>query len=82
MAATTSSLASEQTGAALERLLNGPAGSPPAGTMPNFNNPSQNLVMVLYVTAGLSVTFATFAVVIRIYTKHFLLRSMGYEDCE
>lgn len=80
MATVASSLTPEQTHAALERLLNGPAGSPPDGTIPNFDNPPQNLIDVVYVTAVLGLSFATLAVAIRIYTKHILLRSMGYED--
>ena len=66
---------------ALQKLLNGPAGTPPAGIVPNFDNP-HNPAVLLYVTVGLTLGFATCAVIIRIYTKHFLLRSMGSEDCK
>ena len=54
---------------------------PPAGVIPNFDKPP-NLDVYLYVTAALAMSFTTCAIIIRIYTKHFLLRSMGYEDCK
>ena len=81
MAAPTPSLTPDQLEVALQKILNGPAGIPPAGIISNFDNPA-SLATDLYVTASLTVGFATCAVIIRIYTKHFLLRSMGYEDCK
>ena len=81
MAAPMTSPTADQVQAALQSLLNGPAGMPPPGVVPNFDNPP-NLAVYLYVTVGLTLGFATFAVIIRIYTKCFLLRSMGYEDCK
>ena len=72
---------SDQAHAALQKLLQGPAGPPPAGVVSNFDNP-QNHHNILYVTAALTLSFATCAVSIRIFTKLFLLRSMGYEDCK
>ena len=81
MAAPTQSLTPEQSQAAFQTLLNGPAGLPPAGVLPNFENPPQNLASVFRVTAALALSFATVAVVIRVYTKRCLIRSMGYEDC-
>ena len=65
----------------MEALLNGPAGTPPAGIQPNFDHPA-NLNTVIYVTKTIALILATLAVFIRIYTRHFLLRSMGYDDCE
>lgn len=81
MAAPTLSSTPDQLQAELQRLLNGPASIPPAGVIPNFDDPP-NLDIFLYITAALAISFATCAVIIRIYTKHFLLRSMGYEDCK
>ena len=81
MAAPAASSTPDQRAAALQSLLNGPAGVPPAGVTPNFNSP-HNQAKPLYVVASLTLCFATLAVVIRIYTKHFLLRSTGYEDCK
>lgn len=71
----------DQLQAALQSLLDGPAGIPPTGVIPNFDNPP-NKDIYLYVTVTLTIWSATCAVIIRIYTKHFLLRSMGYEDCK
>ena len=76
-----SSSMSEQLQRDLEALLNGPAGTPPAGIQPNFDQPA-NLNTVIYITNTITLILATLAVFIRIYTRHFLLRSMGYDDCE
>ena len=81
MASPTQSLTPEQSHAALQALLNGPAGLPPAGVLPNFENPQQNLAFIFRLTTALALSFPTVAVVIRIYTKRCLIRSMGYEDC-
>ena len=72
----------DQPQAALQALLNGPASPPPAGVVPNFDDPPQNLIVVLHVTAALCLSVSASCVAIRIYTKHFLLRSIGYEDCK
>ena len=80
MAAPASSLTPGQSHAALESLLDQPAGLPPAGITPNFDTP-QNHNTVQDVTSALTISFATCAVLIRIYTKRRLLRSINYEDC-
>ena len=64
-----------------ETLLNGPAGRPPAGIQPNFVDPA-NLDTVIYFTKAIALTVVTLAIFIRIYTRHILLRSMGYDDCK
>ena len=79
MAATPSST-SDDPQAALENLLNGPAAPPPAGITPNLENPPDQRV-ALHIVAILTISFSTCAVIIRIYTKRFVLRTMGYEDC-
>lgn len=71
----------EQIQAKLEALLNGPASPPPAGTLPEFHKPA-SLNTVFYVNTTLCIAFSSLAVLIRIYTRGFLLRSMGYDDCE
>ena len=65
----------------LDKLLDGPAVIPPAGILPRLDNPP-NIDTICYLTFSLCVSFASLAVVIRIYTKYFLIRSIAYEDCE
>ena len=61
-------------------LLNGPAGKPPAGVLPNFTDPP-NLTALFILTLTVTQTLATLAVVLRVYTKWSIIRSLGYEDC-
>ena len=63
-----------------DALLNGPAGTPPADTKPNFDDPA-SLDTIIYITKTITLTLTTLAVFIRIYTRRFLLRSVGYDDC-
>lgn len=65
----------------LEALLNGPAGPPPPGLRPNFDDPA-NLNGLVFMTLTLCLVFATSAILMRTYTKLFLIRSWGYEDCK
>ena len=78
--AATPSFTSGDAQAALESLLNGPAGPPPPGVTPNLDNPP-NQQVPLNIVAILTIGFSTCAVIIRIHTKRFVLRTMGYEDC-
>lgn len=64
----------------LEALLNGPAGTPPAGVQSDFDDPA-NLNTIIYITKTLTLTLTTLAVFIRVYTRHSIIRSMGYDDC-
>ena len=61
-------------------LLNGPAGTPPAGVVPNFATPP-NLHVYINLTLTLCFIFATLACIIRMYTRMVLVRSVGYDDC-
>lgn len=72
-------MAQEQAQAALRTLLEGPAMSPPAGVIPNFHDPP-NLDVFVALTITLCVTFATLAVLLRMYTKVFILRALAWED--
>lgn len=78
MAAASSTL--EQAQAEHESLLNGPADTPPGG-VPVFDNPP-NLDYLVHLTVILCVLSTSLAVFIRMYTRHALLRSLGYDDCE
>ena len=62
-------------------LLNGPAGAPPPGMTPNLVNPP-NLDAIIIPTLSLCITVTTIVVVIRLYSKLFLIRSIAYEDCK
>ena len=75
-----SSTTPEQVQAALRTLLERPAMSPPPGVLPDFHNPS-NLNVFVALTISLCVTFATVAVLLRMYTKVFILRALAWEDC-
>ena len=77
MAVPTTSLNSEK----LQELLNGPAGTPPIGVMPNFDNPP-SLEFYLIFTITVCVTLATVVVLLRMYTKIFIIRSLANEDCK
>lgn len=68
------------TTAPIQTLLNGPAGTPPAGVVPNFQDPP-NLNAFLILTLTLVLTFGSLAVLMRMYTKLFIIRSVAYEDC-
>lgn len=81
MASATTDITPEQAQAALRTLLERPAMSPPAGVMPNLHNPV-NLDVYVVVTITLCVAFATVAVLLRMYTKIFILRVLAWEDCE
>ena len=64
-----------------QALLEGPAGLPPKGTTPDFANPP-NLEAIFDSTLALCLIAATIVVLIRLYTKVFVLRSTACEDCE
>lgn len=54
---------------------------PPAGVTPNFIDPhsmGDTIIIVNVVFLGLMLGF----VALRIYTKGFLSRSVGWDDCE
>lgn len=81
MASSTSPWTSEQSAAKIQALLKGPAGPPPSGVLLSFDNPP-NLNSEIIFTLTLCMAITTIAVLMRMYTKLFLIRSMAYEDCE
>ena len=54
--------------------------SPPAGVTPDFGH-APNLDIYVTTTITLCVIFATLAVLLRMYTKMFILRVLAWEDC-
>ena len=69
------------TPAQLKQLLDEPAILPPTGVTPSLDSPP-NIDTVCYLTFFLCVGFASLAVALRIYTKHFIIHSITYDDCE
>ena len=65
----------------VQSILNGPAGTPPVGVTPNFDNPPNTNRFVI-ITLVFCVLLASLAVLVRMYTKIFLIRSIEYEDCK
>lgn len=69
------------TGVVIPLLSNIPALAPPAGVVPNLANPeNQNVTIYAVLTISLFVT--TLAVMTRIYTKAYVIRKIGWEDCK
>ena len=73
--------ASQPSSQELEALLNGPAGPPPPGIRPNFDDPA-NLNDLVILTLTMCLVFASLTVLMRIYTKLVIIRSWDYEDCK
>ena len=65
----------------MQALLNGPAGTPPVGVLPNFDD-LPNKYTPVTVTVSFCLVSATLLVLMRMYTKLFIIRSRAYEDCE
>lgn len=60
--------------------LNGPAMVPPPGVTPNFVDPPNQRHIVLFVLI-FYMTLSTIVILMRMYTKIFLLRKTVFEDC-
>ena len=68
------------TNAEFQMKLDGPALAPPPGVRPNFVNP-ENLHAVIIAIVTLCVSISTFFFWMRMYTKLFIFRKTGWEDC-
>ena len=64
----------------LQATLDGPAGVPPSGVLPNLERPAHFNALLVMVFI-LAISFSTLCVAARIYTKVFIIRSFRYEDC-
>ena len=80
MANSTTGISPGQAQATLRILLEGPAVSPPAGVVSNFDDPA-NLDIYVNLCNILGIALATVAVISRMYTKVFILRVLAWEDC-
>ncbi|KAI0003183.1 hypothetical protein F4779DRAFT_109518 [Xylariaceae sp. FL0662B] len=62
-----------------ERMLNGPAAQPPAGTQPNFSNPeNQNTMAFAVITAGMAIS--VLMVLLRACVRLFCIKKLYIED--
>lgn len=60
--------------------LDTPAMKPPNGVTPNFEHP-RGMGSEVYTTLFLSIVISTVFVWTRLYTKHFIIKTHGWEDC-
>lgn len=58
-----------------------PIGKPPSGKLPNFVDPESTAGVATAVTILFTVLMALF-VIVRMYTKLFISRSIDWDDCE
>lgn len=64
-----------------EQLKKVPALPPPPGVISNLANHEVPNHFEWVITATLGLTFTTILVLIRVYTKFFIIKSHGWEDC-
>ncbi|KAK8022516.1 hypothetical protein PG993_013283 [Apiospora rasikravindrae] len=64
---------------AAEDLTQVPAAPPPPGVIPDFQNPD-NYKQANVILHSVVLSASTIAVLIRIYTRNFITRSMGTDD--
>lgn len=56
-----------------------PAGSPPPGVTPNFVNPPGSEYQIYSVSIGLCAA-ATLVLIVRLYTRAFILKNLHLDD--
>lgn len=66
--------------ATFKKLLEGPGLKPPPGIKSNFVNPPNEFETNIAVNS-LCLVIGTTCVFTRLYTKFFIMRSHGWEDC-
>lgn len=64
-----------------EALLNGPALAPPPGVLPQLDNPPNHKAAATTIHI-VFVTTATLGIIMRLYTKAFVLRKVHLADCK
>lgn len=65
----------------IQALLAGPGLAPPHGQESNFHSP-ESIAVVVFIATGVGLGLTTIALAIRIYTKAFIVKILGWEDCE
>lgn len=58
-----------------------PAGLPPENVLPNFDYP-ETRAPTAHVAMGISLAVATVFLMLRLYTKFFIMKLWGWDDCE
>lgn len=70
-----------QTGGLPADLTNIPGMLPPPGVIPNFDNPFSR--GGIYIAAATTIVVAmVMFVTCRLYTKYFIVRKLGWDDCK
>ena len=57
------------------------AAEPPPGVTPDYDNPARNGVCRLFVVIPLLMALATIMVALRLYTRKFIVKNVGLDDC-
>lgn len=57
------------------------AAKPPPGVTPDYDNPARNGVCRLFVVIPLLMALATIMVALRLYTRKFIVKNVGMDDC-
>lgn len=57
-----------------------PAAPPPPGVTPNFDNPPSEAYEIYSISIAMCAT-ATVVLLARLYTRAFILRATGLDDC-
>ena len=81
MAAAPTTTNRDQTQAVIQALLNGPAVERPSAVEPSLERP-QNLNGIVIPVASSASVLVTLAVVLRTYTKLYIIRPVASEDCK
>ena len=65
----------------IQALLDGPAAEPPLGTVPNLVNPPNELYTGR-ATSIATLVLCTLALILRLYTKAYVIRKINAADCK
>ena len=58
------------------------AAKPPPGVVPDYDNPARNGVSKLFIIIPLLMAIATIMVLLRLYTRRFIVKKLGADDCK
>lgn len=66
----------------IEKYMKSPGGKPPPGVTPNRHNPQNMLLPVEHAVSILGLILATGFVAVRVYTRFFVVKKPGWDDCK